>query len=227
MITSSIRQRSSCLRSRSVVVGADHTRPRSAPSAEQPLALVRGQRARALLLAQRELGLGLGELAERVLPVALQAAGDEPVLGLDLAVAALGPVGLVSGALDLQPPLLQRGVVVLLERFGRLQRGLHAGRGERGEQRAGDGLVDLTAADPHAPAAAVLDQDAGGAVIGGALVPAPALVVDLELASAAAAHRDPLQQRAALADRAAGLVRARAGVAGDPLAVAPRTWPCR
>ena len=111
----------------------------------------------------------LASSRERVLPVALQAAGDEPVLGLDLAVAALGPVGLVSGALDLQPPLLQRGVVVVLERFGRLQRGLHAGGGERGEQRAGDGLVDLTAADPQAPAAAVLDQDAGGAVIGGAL----------------------------------------------------------
>ena len=161
-----------------------------------------------------------GERAERVLPVALEAAGDEPVLGLDLAVAALRPLGLVSGALDLQPPLRERGVVVLLERFGRVQRGLHPGGGERGEQRAGDGLVDLTAADPQAPLAAALDQDAAGAVIGGALVPAAALIVHLELAPAAAAHRDPLQQRAALADRAAGLVRARAGVAGDPLAVA-------
>ena len=67
-----------------------------------------------MLLAQRELGLGLGERAERVLPVALQAAGDEPVLGLDLAVAALRPVGLVLGALELQPPLGERGVVVVL-----------------------------------------------------------------------------------------------------------------
>ena len=183
------------MRSRSVVVGADHTRPRSAPSASSRSRSCVGERARSLLFAQRELGLGLGELAERVLPVALQAAGDEPVLGLDLAIAALGSLGLVSGALDLQPPLLQRGVVVLLERFGGLQRGLHAGRGERGEQRAGDGLVDLAAADPHTPVAAVLDQDAGGAVIGGALVPAAALIVHLELASAAAADRDPLQQR--------------------------------
>ena len=72
-----------------------------------------------LLFAQRQLGLGLGERAERVLPVALQAAGDEAVLGLDLAVAALGPLGLVSRALDLQPPLRERGVVVVLERLGR------------------------------------------------------------------------------------------------------------
>ena len=71
-----------------------------------------------MLFAQRELGLCLGELAECVLPVALQAAGDEPVLGLDLPIAALGPVSLVFGAFDLQPPLLERGVVVLLERLG-------------------------------------------------------------------------------------------------------------
>jgi len=45
------------------------------------------------------------------------------VLGLDLAVAAFGPLGLIAGALDLQPLLRQRRVVVLLERFGRGQRG--------------------------------------------------------------------------------------------------------
>ena len=205
-----------------IAVGGRWGRPHAAEvraEREQPLALLLSERAWTLLLAQRELGFGLGELAERVLPVALQAAGDEPVLGLDLAIATLGPIGLVSGALDLQPPLLQRGVVVLFERLGCLQRGLHAGRGERGEQRAGDGLVDLSAADPHAPAAAVLDQDAGRAVIGGALVPSAALIVDLELAPAAAADRDPLQQRLAFADGAAGLVRARARVASDPLAV--------
>ena len=83
-----------------------------------------------------------------MLPVALQAARDEAVLGLDLAVAALGALGLIFGALDLQPPLRQRGVVVGLERLGRAQRGLHAGGGERGQQRAGDGLVDLACRRP-------------------------------------------------------------------------------
>ena len=95
-----------------------------------------------MLFAQGELSLSFGKFAERVLPVALQAAGDEPVLGLDLAVAALGTVGLVFGALDLQPPLLERRVVVLFERFGRLQRGFDPGGGERGEERARDRLVD-------------------------------------------------------------------------------------
>src|SRR5215207_194845 len=206
-----------------VAVGGRRCRPDAAEvgaECQQPLALVIGQRPRPLLLAQRELGFDLGELCERVLPVALKTAGDESVLGLDLAVAALRPLGLVLRALDLQPPLLERGVVILLKRLGRLQGGLHAGRGERREQRAGDRLVDLPATDPQAPAAAVVDQDARRAVIGGALVPAAALVVDLELAPAAAADGDPLQQRGAFADRAAGLVRARARVASDPLTVA-------
>ena len=84
---------------------------------QQPLALLRCERARLLLFAQRELGLCLAELAECVLPVSPQAARDEPVLRPDLAIAPLRPLRLVSGALDLQPPLLQRGVVVLLERL--------------------------------------------------------------------------------------------------------------
>ena len=160
-------------------------------------------------------------------PVAFQSARDEAVLGLDLAVAAFGPFGLVLGALDLEPPLRERGVVVVLERFGGGERGLDPGGGERGQERARDGLVDLGAADAQAPLAASLDQDAAGAVVGRALVAAAALVVHLELASAAAADREALQQRGAFADRAAGLVRARAGVGGDPLAVGARRWPCR
>jgi len=42
------------------------------------------------------------------------------------------------------------------------------------------------------------------------------LVVHLQLACAAPADRDPLQQRGALADRAARFVRARARVGSDP-----------
>ena len=186
---------------------------------EQPLPFLVGQRAGLLLLAQSELGFGRGELLQRVLPVALQSARDESVLGLDLAVAALGPLCLVSGAFDLQPPLLQRGVLIGLERLGGLQRRLHAGWGERGEQRLSDRLVDPAAADPQAPAAAVLDQDPAGAVVARAFVAATTVIGQVELAPAAAAHRDPLQQGAALAHGAAGIVRARARVGSDPLAV--------
>ena len=171
------------------------------------------------MLAQLELGLRCVKRGERVFPVAFEAARDKPVLGLDLAVAPLGAVGFVLGTLDLQPPLRQCGVVVVLQRFGRAQRGLDPGRGQRGQQRTGDRLVDLHAADSQAPAPAAFDQDAARAVVGGALVPAAALVVHLELASAASAHGDPLQQRGTFADRAAGLMCARARVGGDPFAV--------
>jgi hypothetical protein len=43
----------------------------------------------------------------------------------------------------------------------------------------------------------------------------PALIVDHQLAPAASADRDPLQERLALAHRAPGLVRARARVRGE------------
>ena len=100
-----------------------------------------------------------------------------------------------------------------------MQRGLHAGWGERGEQRAGDGLVDLRATDPQAPQPAALGELAAGAVICRASVSAPALVMHHQLPSAPAADRETLQQRGAFADRAAGLVRARARVTADPFAV--------
>jgi hypothetical protein len=156
---------------------------------------------------------------ERVLPVAFHPARDEAVLGLDLAVASLRTVGVILGALDLQPPLLERLIVILFERFGGLQRGLHAGWGERGEQRACDGLVDLCATDPQAPQPAALGQLAAGAVIRRASVSTPALVMNHQLPPTTAAYRETLQQRDALADRAARLVRARARVTADPLAV--------
>jgi hypothetical protein len=49
---------------------------------------------------------GLGQGGEPGLPAGLQAAGDQPVLRLDRAKGALGPVGVVAGALDSQ---LSRG----------------------------------------------------------------------------------------------------------------------
>src|SRR5262249_34701741 len=106
-----------------------------------------------------------------------------------------------------------------LERLGGLQRCFDAGGGERGQQRAGDGLVDLYPADAHAPAAAVLDQDPAGAVVARAFLAAAAVGFHVPVATAPGADRDSLQQGAPLADRTAGLVRARACVAGDPLAV--------
>ena len=128
-----------------VAVGGGRCRPHSPEvrtECQQLLTFLGGERARALALAQGKLGLGLGERAKRALPVALKAPGNQAVLGLDLAVAALGALCLIARPLDLQVPLRQRGVVVGLERLGRAQRSLHAGGGECLNEGGGDRLLD-------------------------------------------------------------------------------------
>src|SRR6266545_679876 len=176
-----------------------------------------GQRLGAALLAAGQLGLGRRDLGELGLPVALQPAGDQAVVGVDGQVAPLGQPGLVVGALDFQAPLPERGVVVGLQPLGGGHRGLDAGGGERRAERLGDGLVDLPAADAQAVDPAAVDQVAAGAVVAGPGV--AAAVVHRQLAAALAAHRDALQQRRALADRAAGLVGLGADVLADAVLV--------
>jgi len=113
MLTSSIRVRSSCLRSLSAVVGASHTWPRSSPRARIACfscavrAFGRAARRRA------SSGLGVGQFPQRVFPFAFQAAGDQPVVRIDGPVAALGPGRLVAGLLDLAFVLGQGGVVAV------------------------------------------------------------------------------------------------------------------
>ncbi len=145
--TSSSRVRSSSLRSRSVVVGADHTRPTSAPSAARrrrsSSVRVRG-RAAWRRASSASASARRGELG---FPVGFEAAGDEPVVGVDGEVAPLGPGRFVAGSFDLAAPLGEGGVVVGLDRFGGGDAGLHAGWFEGGEEGGGDGLVDLGAAD--------------------------------------------------------------------------------
>ena len=62
-----------------------------------------------------QLGFGVPGGLQRGFPFGFQAAGDQPVLRVDGAVAALGPGGGVAGLLGLAAPLLQRGIVAGLE----------------------------------------------------------------------------------------------------------------
>ena len=73
---------------------------------------------------------------QRGVPLGFQAAGDQPVLRVDRAVAALGAAGLVAGLLDLAAVLVEDGVVA----------GLRAGR-----QRAGRPAARLAGARPGTP----------------------------------------------------------------------------
>jgi len=58
-------------------------------------------------LATGELGIGIGVLAEGLLPLGFQAAGDQPVVRVDSPVAAFGPGRVVAGLLGLAVPLLE------------------------------------------------------------------------------------------------------------------------
>ena len=113
--------------------------------------LGRGKGRRPGGLAAGELGFGVGELLQGGVPFGFQAAGDQPVLGVDRAVAALGLDGLVAGLLDLAAVLVQRRVVAVLELLGGVQAGLQRGRLEGGEECLGDGGVDGLPAGVHVP----------------------------------------------------------------------------
>jgi len=177
---------------------------------------VRGQGFRAGGLAANEFVLGVGQLLQGGVPLGLQSPGDQPVVRVDGPVAALGPACLVAGLLDLPAPLRERGVVTILELLRGGQTGLQRGGLQRGQESGGHGGVDRDAADAQVPGAPAVDELAGaGAVVAGRGF-GRAVVVDGELAAAGPAGGQPLQQRAALPDRAgARLVRPRAGVGAD------------
>ena len=67
-----------------------------------PLLLIVGERPVAGLVGAVVVVLGVGELAQPVVPVGLERVGDEPVAGVDGEVAAAGQVGVVAGALDVR-----------------------------------------------------------------------------------------------------------------------------
>lgn len=68
-------------------------------------ALVAGEGPGSCGLASGQLGFGVGEGSECLLPVGFQAAGDQPVLRVDGPVAAFGLGRVITRAFDLAAPL--------------------------------------------------------------------------------------------------------------------------
>ena len=152
-----------------------------------------------------QLGLGVLELAELLLPAVLEAAGDQAVVGLAGVEGALGTDRLIAGALDaaLERPVGARPAVGVLVGGGERERDL-LGR-ERLEQPLADELIDRGHHDR--PAASGLDpvNPRASAVVAGTFL----VVMGGHQPSAAPAAHDPLAQRAAFAWRA--LTGARTG----------------
>ena len=135
------------------------------PEREQTVALLLGEHAWTLQFAACKLGLGGFECAQALLPLALQAASDQPVVWIDGTVAALGAARFVACPLDAETPLLERGLAICFEPLGSGERGSELCRLEGGDEGPRDGLVDLNAANVEAIDAAALDQDLAGAMI--------------------------------------------------------------
>src|ERR1700719_1900788 len=163
-MTSSSSVRSSSLRSRAVVVDASHTLCKSAPSASRPPVFC-AECSRSFTFAPGELGFGRLELAQALLPLALEAAGDETVLGIDSAIAAFGTLCLVPGTFSGEPALGERIVAIGLEPFGGGESGFENRWRKRGENGACNRVVDLHCADAQTKDAATIDDVFAGAVV--------------------------------------------------------------
>jgi hypothetical protein len=79
---------------------------------------------------------------QRGVQLGLQAAGDQPVVRVDGAVAAFRAAGLIPCLLDLAAPLSQRSVVAVLELLGGGQAGLQRRRLQRRQECLGNRGVD-------------------------------------------------------------------------------------
>ena len=100
-----------------------------------------------LLLAPGEFSLGLGELAQLLFPFDFESSGDQPVLGIDRAVAPFGALSLIAVPLHLPPPLCQNLVVLGLKLVSRGQGCVDRGWLDRLEHAVGNGLIDIHTTD--------------------------------------------------------------------------------
>src|SRR5882757_8482303 len=123
------------------------------------------ERSRSFPFAPGELGFGLLELAQALLPLALEAARDEAVLGIDSAIAAFGTLCLVPGTLGGELPLGERILAIRLEPFGGGESGFKTGGRKRGEDGACNRAVDLHRAHAQTKDAATIDDVFAGAVV--------------------------------------------------------------
>src|SRR5215470_3355901 len=74
---------------------------------EQAGALGLGEHTRSFRLTTGELGLCRFERAQALFPFALEAAGNQAIIGIHRPIAPLGPAGLVIRPLDTEPTLFE------------------------------------------------------------------------------------------------------------------------
>src|SRR5262249_43933216 len=109
-----------------------------------------------------KLGFGFFEFAQAILPLGLDAAGDETVVGIDGAMATLGALRLVARTFDCEAPLCQSFITVGFEALCGGDSGLDPKRRDRGKHGARNRFVDLYGTDVETvDATAIHDALAG------------------------------------------------------------------
>src|SRR6266567_5734630 len=183
------------------------------PEGEQMAALLLRDHTGALSLAPGEVGFGGFKRAQALLPLALEAAGHQPVVGIDGTIATLCALRFVGCPLHGKSPLLEHGLAIGFEVLGSGESGGELGWLQGGNERLRDGLVDLHAADIEAIDPAALEENLARAMIprrGRA-----AAIVCVQAAAAMTAAGEALQQCTAFSHRTARFVRSRSRVLGD------------
>src|SRR5262249_40882689 len=184
---------------------------------KQACALCLGEHAGALLLATRQLSPRGFERAKALLPIALEAAGNQPIVRIDGAIAPLGTACLVARPLDAEPPLLEGCLAIGLKALGSSDRGGKAGRLLRCEGPVRDGFVDLDATDVETITAAPVDKALTTAMVPRSRV--STAIVRTQTTAAVATAGQTLQECAAFshgATRVTGIiVRPRPRIGGD------------
>ena len=89
-----------------------------------------------------EFGFGVGEFAQLGFPARLQAARDEPVVGVALVEGAFGARGVVAGPLDAQLDRAGRSRAPVGDRVGGLERERDLLGRDGSQQPLGDGPFD-------------------------------------------------------------------------------------
>ena len=161
---------------------------------------------------------GLPDGGELVFPGAFEGPGDQPVFRLDGVVLAAGAVSLIAGALDGQPEDRQVALVAVFGLGQRFGGGFQGGGLQDREQLGEDGLLQPQPADGLAGPLAAVELLGAGAHVAGA-VAVLAGVTGLHDPAAPAAAQQALQQRPALAGRAAALAAGRPPVRPQPRGV--------
>src|SRR5215831_644159 len=184
---------------------------------EQAVALCLGEHARSLPLTTGELGPCGFERAQALFPLALEAAGNQTIIGIDGPIAPLGPARLVTRPLDAEPPLLESRLAIGLEALGSSDGGGKFAWLKCCNEGACDGLINLDTSDIETVAATPLDDVLTATMVAGSRV--STAIVRAQTTAAVAAAGDTLQECAAFSHGATRLgwiiVRPRSRVLGD------------